>query len=285
VAEESDKGLWVELAATVLIGLATVLGAYAAYQSALWGGNCLSSYNEGVATLNDANTEEMKGVQTYTFDMLTWMQFKIQSRAAEREADVMDGGKLEVNYPQRMATQIKKQMMDERLRHAMAWSDIVNGKLEAKVANLPVDANGEIEEKAWNAIEKDFAKLTDTAKADATSEVYKKKSAEAIANEKEDDDDEGLDFTTPQDSKEYSNSLYKKSIELKAKAKTAMEEGTKANQIGDRFTLMTVFYTIVLFFAGVCLPLRNAALQKGFLLASTVLLIMATVMMLRLPLA
>jgi hypothetical protein len=290
MAEQNENPLWVEISATVLIGLATVLGAYSAYQSALWGGNCLASYNEGVATLSEANTEEMKGVQTYTFDMLTWMQFKIQTRAAEREADVLDGGTVEINYPQRMATQIRKQMMEERLRRAMAWSDFINKKIEEKIEKLPVDADGDIEEKAWDGMKKELNTMIAKLKVEASADIYKKKPAAApaaatpgAADDEEDED--ALDFAAPQDAPEYTNSLYSNAKDLKQKARKAMEEGTKANQTGDRFTLMTVLFTIVLFFAGVCIPIKNDFLQRGFLVVSTALLLLATVMLFRLPLA
>jgi hypothetical protein len=86
-AEDNDKrDYYVELAAAILLGVATVLGAYAAYQGSLWSGNCLTAYNQGTNTLGDANRELLRGVQEHSFDAVLWME-NIKAKEAETQKE------------------------------------------------------------------------------------------------------------------------------------------------------------------------------------------------------
>jgi hypothetical protein len=71
----------VDVAAAVLLGLATVSGAFAAYQSSLWGGNCLTAYTQGTNKLADANREMLRGVQERAFDTTIWIE-NVKAQAA-----------------------------------------------------------------------------------------------------------------------------------------------------------------------------------------------------------
>lgn len=277
---ESPRDMWIEVIAAVIIGAATVCGAYSAYQSALWGGNCLSAYNQGVAALSEANASEMKGVQNSMFDTLTWMQYKIESRMAERDDDIMNDGKYGANYHQRMAVQIKKQIMDERIRKAMAWSDLVNARLDARFANLPTDAEGYFTPEALRTIEAEYPKLLEDAKREATEKVYGSKPA---ATATEDEDEEGLDFTTPKDAAEYHRSLFKDADARRKESNAKFAEGQKANQTGDKFTLMTVLFTISLFFGGLAATIKRFRIRVVFVGVALVVLVAVAVSMVGLP--
>lgn len=274
---ESPRDVAIEIVAAVIIGAATVCGAYSAYQSALWGGNCLSAYNQGVASLSEANTSEMKGVQNSMFDSLTWMQYKLETRMAERDEDLMTDGKYGANYHQRMAVQIKKQIMDERIRRAMAWSDHVNAKLDARFASLPTDAEGYYTPEAMKIIETEYPKLLEEAKREATAKIYKSKTVE------EEEEEEDLDFTTPKDSAEYQSSLFKNAEAHRMASSEKFAEGQKANQTGDRFTLMTVLFTISLFFGGLCATIKRFRIRMVFLMISVIVLVADAVVLIGLP--
>jgi hypothetical protein len=69
-----DPGPIVDVAAAVLLGLATVSGAYAAYQASLWGGNCQTAYTQGTNKLAEANREMLRGVQERAFDTTIWIE-------------------------------------------------------------------------------------------------------------------------------------------------------------------------------------------------------------------
>lgn len=54
--EEPEKATKLEIFITVLLGVATILGALAAYFAALWGGEMQSSYSKSITETNHANT-------------------------------------------------------------------------------------------------------------------------------------------------------------------------------------------------------------------------------------
>lgn len=53
---EPEKATKLEIIITVLLGLTTILGAFAAYCSALWGGEMQSNYTQSVTVTNHGNT-------------------------------------------------------------------------------------------------------------------------------------------------------------------------------------------------------------------------------------
>lgn len=53
---EPEKATKLEVVITVLLGITTILGAFAAYCSALWGGEMQSSYTQSVTITNHGNT-------------------------------------------------------------------------------------------------------------------------------------------------------------------------------------------------------------------------------------
>ena len=50
--EEPEKATRIEVIITILLGLTTILGAFAAYCSALWGGEMQTSYTQSVTVTN-----------------------------------------------------------------------------------------------------------------------------------------------------------------------------------------------------------------------------------------
>lgn len=56
MAEKPEKATRIEITITVLLGVATTLGALAAYFAALWGGEMQSSYSKSISETNHANT-------------------------------------------------------------------------------------------------------------------------------------------------------------------------------------------------------------------------------------
>lgn len=89
--EKSDK---LEIVITVLLGLATVLGALAAYFSALWGGETQTNYAKSVATTNVANTiylESLNEIDAFEMgdfrDDLLYGQWKDNVSRRDPDAD------------------------------------------------------------------------------------------------------------------------------------------------------------------------------------------------------
>lgn len=82
----------------------------------------------------------------------------------------------------------------------------------------------------------------------------------------------------------YEKNQERKYLELLDKGNKLFEEGAKANEIGDKFTLATVFYTVGLFFAGLTPVMRRFPLKVAFLTMATGITIAASVYMFKNPL-
>ena len=77
----------IDVFAAVLLGIATVAGAFAAYQSALWGGNQQTAYVQGTNKLGEANRELLRGVQERAFDTTVWIEhMKAEANQAKEQA-------------------------------------------------------------------------------------------------------------------------------------------------------------------------------------------------------
>lgn len=70
---DEEKATKLEVAVTVLLGVATILGAVAAYFAALWGGEMQSSYSKSITETNHANTvylEALSDLSNFNMDDL-----------------------------------------------------------------------------------------------------------------------------------------------------------------------------------------------------------------------
>jgi hypothetical protein len=68
-----EKATKLELTITILLGVATILGAAAAYFAALWGGEMQSSYSKSITETNHANTvylEALNDLSAFEMDDL-----------------------------------------------------------------------------------------------------------------------------------------------------------------------------------------------------------------------
>lgn len=71
--KQEEKATKIEIIITVMLGIATILGAFAAYCSALWGGEMQSSYSKSVTETNHANTvylEALSDMSAFEMDDL-----------------------------------------------------------------------------------------------------------------------------------------------------------------------------------------------------------------------
>ena len=68
---------WIELMAAVLLGIAGVLTAFAAYNGALAGGDALKGYTSSARTTADANGEYSDYSQTFSADQAVFLQYQI----------------------------------------------------------------------------------------------------------------------------------------------------------------------------------------------------------------
>lgn len=68
--KDPEKATKLEVIITILLGVTTILGAFAAYCSALWGGEMQNSYTSSVTVTNHANTVYLEALNDLTaFEM------------------------------------------------------------------------------------------------------------------------------------------------------------------------------------------------------------------------
>jgi len=107
-------------------------------------------------------------------------------------------------------------------------------------------------------------------------EKYDKDRRLIVIPEKELFDAGDLDFD-----RNYYNRMYQKKKKLAGEASDLFDEGRHANDAGDEFALVGVYFTLSLFFAGLGLVFRTRVRWAFFALGTTVL-IGATIFMARL---
>ena len=88
-AAQSDRG-WVELVAACLLGIAGILTAFTAYQSAIQGGDELKGFTDSQQSTADANFFYSKGNQAQANDASTFLQYQIKvQEGADETASVI----------------------------------------------------------------------------------------------------------------------------------------------------------------------------------------------------
>ena len=90
-ADDDDKGLnWIELTAAILLGIAGVLTAYAAYNGALAGGDALKGYTQSSRTTADANGYWTDYSQTFNADQALFLEYQVLVEQGDQDtADVI----------------------------------------------------------------------------------------------------------------------------------------------------------------------------------------------------
>lgn len=235
-----------EVVAAILLGLGTIAAAFAAYQSSLWGGVCLTAYNQAVIKYGDANREYLNGALDTSFDTMVYLE---SLREDPRTADDVD------------------KMISKDMVRAIAWADKnYDKKMEALNSAEEAKIEEELESK-WEQFDEMEEDSPDREKV--LAEIY--------------DLDAKISYLPFLESPRYTASKRSKGDALSKEAETKMKEGITANGIGDAFTLSTVYFTIALFFAGLAAVLRDEKLQLAFLGLGASVFFFAFIRMLFLP--
>lgn len=89
-ATESEGWNWVELTAAILLGIAGILTAFAAYKGSLADGNALQGYTKSSRTTADANGFYNDYSSTYNADKAMFTQYQLQVELGNQDvADVI----------------------------------------------------------------------------------------------------------------------------------------------------------------------------------------------------
>lgn len=237
-----------ELISAVLLGLGTIGAAFAAYQSALWNGNTIAAYNQAIIKYGDANREYLNGSMEISFDSMVYLE---SLREDPRTADDV------------------RRMRSHDLEKAVEWSD---RDLAAKETALTPAQEAEIEK----AVDEKWAAYEALPEASPDRDKILKEIAEL---------EKKTEYLAFLESPQYQAGKRAKSESLAKEAEKRMEEGSRANLTGDTFTLITVYFAISLFFAGLAAVLHQDRLKTAFIGLSGFIFLFSLIRMLILPFA
>ena len=97
-------------------------------------------------------------------------------------------------------------------------------------------------------------------------------------------DDSGKAITSPFTNEEFVNSYFADTNAKLEEAQLVLEQGQQDNANGDKFSLVTVLYSVALFMLGIVGVFKNQTNKKIVLLVSVVCLIIAVIFMVTIPL-
>ena len=120
-SEKSSKLL--ELLLVVFLGITSVFSAFSAWQSALNSSAMSKNYNEGIATVTDANTLYVEAGQVYSNDMALYQQFISFQYDVEYATDEIEAEKAQAKMDDFMNT-----FLSENLMNAIVWAGEQQGE-------------------------------------------------------------------------------------------------------------------------------------------------------------
>jgi hypothetical protein len=267
-----------ELLTAILLGLAAIGAALAAQQGGQWGGKQLEAFSA-------ANTLTTKAATQYTEDTV------------DINADYAAVAAAKDHILQARDADSPK----DRERHLdMASYQYTNqmSELGYKAMGLPLDYYVEDEDdkaeaatpavqpaavKTEPAVKTESEPAATDADAEAEDETPETADATAATALERDLPDEVLVGTLKQElDEEYVDKALAKGTQMFADADKRFEEGRTANDNGDKFDLVGVFYTVALFFAGLGLVFKTSA-RWGFFLTGTAIFLGASIYLATLP--
>lgn len=90
-------------------------------------------------------------------------------------------------------------------------------------------------------------------------------------------------FISPLESEDYALELFAEAFDTEAAMKATIEKARKANNTGDEYTLLTVLFTISLFFAGIATVFKRDPVKIALLGAGAVTLTFTAIRLFGLP--
>lgn len=121
----------------VLLGIAAIITAFAAYNASLKDGDTIKAYNQGIRSITDANGFYNEALQQVNRDEGVFIQFA--TAAVEDNLDLRD--------------YLKEDLMDDNLRAAVKeWEDVddLASPIDAEAYEVPAQAEAEKLEKQTN---------------------------------------------------------------------------------------------------------------------------------------
>ncbi len=132
---EPEKATKLEIIITILLGVTTILGAFAAYCSALWGGEMQTSYTQSVTVTNHGNTiylEALSDLNSFQVndmkDDIIYSQWKENSEKGDTEDAAYFFTKLSPGLQKDLADDPKD--VSEYDKEQSAYLDSINARMD-----------------------------------------------------------------------------------------------------------------------------------------------------------
>lgn len=225
-----------EVASAILLGICTIGAAFAAFQSTLWNGNTAATYTQAVIKYGDANREYLRGAMDVNFDSMVYLE---SLRGNPKTADDIE------------------RMKSVELDNAVAWADKEYARRQAAMKPGQEAALEKSIERKWEAWE---AAAEGSPERDALLREIRALEASTTT----------IAFL---ESPHYQKAKRLGGDTLAKEGDQKMEEASQANKLGDSFTLLTVFFTIGLFFAGLAAVLKVVSTRLTFVGLSTLVFV------------
>ena len=228
-----------ELLVAIVLGLAAIGGAWAGYQSALWGGNQATSYSAATNMLSDASRQITKAEALYTEAV----------QVANRDADI----DLRISMLQVDAT-LREDAEDEEsqllvARNEMLVKYLLATQLSAQAYSyigLPEDLD---RTENWDELTPE--QVAAATSVELGSDYFDTLAADSLAD-------------------------MQAAEAIRDKAEARFSQGRLENYYGDQFSFTGVLYTVCLFLAGIGLVFKTR-IRWGFGLMSFVVLVFGTI--------
>ena len=240
-----------ELCAAVLLGLGAIGAAVSGHQAGLWGGQSVEGYGEAAAMTTKAST-------TYNDELTSYIQdAQVDTRAKEMIWEALE---------------IDDEARKTRLLQMASWlyisqlSDPAYAAL--KLPKVP-DEKSTSETPAATTASAD----TDEAAESSEDEATEAEGEGLVISEAELQSALNIDL-----GEDYVDQLFATSVEDFAAADKRFDVGRVANEVGDKFSLAGVIFTIALFFGGLALVFKTKV-RWGFLGAGTVIFVAGAIFM------
>lgn len=241
-------GPHIELISAVLLGLGTIGAAFSAYQAALWSGNTMTAYNQAIIKYGDANREYLNGSMEISFDSMVYLE---SLREDPRTADDV------------------RRMRSHDLEKAVEWSDKDSAAKEAALTPAQEDEIEKAVDEKWAAYE--------AAPEDSPERDKLLKEIEELEKKTE--------YLAFLESPHYQAAKRAKGESMTREAEKILKEGSRANATGDTFTLMTVYFAVSLFFAGMSSVLREDKVKLTFVGLAAFVFLFSVIRIVLLPFA
>lgn len=253
-----------EVFTAVLLGLAAVGAAVAALQAGQWGGKQLDAFAEANTLTTKASTQYNEDTVLMNAD---YAAVAVAKQHILEARDARDEQTRERHFD--LASYFYMSQLSEQAYEAM---ELPAGYWE----------EDEEEEAAAGEGEEAAAAADETAAAEAGTDEEEGEDAPEAALEREIPDEDLIASLPTELDDDYADKMLAAGNEMFAEADKRFIDGRKANENGDGFDLVGVFFTVALFFAGLGLVFKSKVRWVLFALGLTVF-VLSAIAMLRLP--